>query len=89
MISVTRTGIAVVAVVMLYSGALLLWQLANQPSTDGCYTFPVGVGVVFSAFKMGCPFNTLPNYYAGDVGVMLILLGSFLTFVKVTGGRGR
>ncbi len=58
-----------------FGGLFILWQLDAQPSTNGCYNLPLGFAGAISAYQGSCPFNQIPNYYAGDLGMILGMLG--------------
>lgn len=70
-----------------YSGAMLLWQLAAQPNVNGCYVYPFGFGGLVAPYQNGCPYNSLPNYYAADTGMLSIVIGFFFVLYGRHGRR--
>ncbi len=87
-VAVGRSFVLAVASLMVFLGGFIFWQQVNQPSANGCYTFPFGFSsMTAGAYQGSCPFNSLPNYYASDVALTLIAFGFLVTLVRLRKGR--
>jgi hypothetical protein len=67
-----------------FAGAFTLWQMAFQ-GTSPCYTYPVATFTLLpflAAYQGSCPYNSIPNYYAGDLSIIAIVLGFGLTLIR-------
>ena len=77
-----RSFFIAIYITMVFSGGLILWGIANGVGVHGtCYDLPFGLEQFFPApITVGGCFYI---WYAGDLGIILILLGTLASFVTV------
>ena len=79
---IARSFVIASASLLIFGGAFIYWQQINQPSANGCYTFPFGFGALVQAYQGSCNYGAIPNYFASDVALSFILAGFALTLVR-------
>ena len=77
-----RSFFVAIYITMVFSGGLILWGIANGVGVHGqCYDLPFGLNALLPApiSVNGCFYI----WYAGDLGIILILLGTLAALVTV------
>lgn len=80
---VARAAILMIAGLMVFAGGFIYWQQVNQPSSNGCYNFPFGMGAVLSSYQGQCQYDSVPNYYASDIALILLVAGFLTSIVTI------
>ena len=66
-----------VGLLFVVGGAFFLWQMAFQ-GTGACYDLPTlsfQLLPFLQAYQGACAYNAVPNYVAGDLSMVLIVVG--------------